>query len=136
MDGWMRTRMPRLVGGRGRGWGDCDEGSGTMAGAMLVMAVAVLMGAAAAGGAVLIDAAKARGTADTAAVSAAQSLLQGNAEPCTVAGVIARTQHATLEACAVEDEDVQVTIRLPTTVPIVGSVRGSARAGPVSCESS
>ena len=37
---------------------------------------------------------------------------------------------------AVEDEDVQVTIRLPTTVPIVGSVRGSARAGPVSCESS
>ena len=39
---------------RGRGWGDCDEGSGTVAGVMLILVVALLMGALAAGGAVLI----------------------------------------------------------------------------------
>ena len=39
---------------RGRGWGDCDEGSGTVAGVMLILVVALLMGALAAGGAMLI----------------------------------------------------------------------------------
>ena len=29
---------------RGRGWGDCDEGSGTVAGVMLILVVALLMG--------------------------------------------------------------------------------------------
>ena len=74
---------------RGRGWGDCDEGSGTVAGVMLILVVALLMGALAAGGAVLIAGAKARGVADTAAVSAARMLLEGGADPCAAARTIA-----------------------------------------------
>ena len=102
---------------RGRGWGDCDEGSGTVAGVMLILVVALLMGALAAGGAVLIAGAKARGVADTAAVSAARMLLEGGADPCAAARTIASAQDTQLESCTIEDEDVTVTIRSPRAFP-------------------
>lgn len=119
---------------RGRGWGDCDEGSGTLAGVMLILVVALLMGALAAGGAVLIAGAKARGVADTAAVSAARMLLEGGADPCAAARTIASAQDAQLESCAIEDEDVTVTIRSPTGVPVAAWVERRSRAGPQRCD--
>ena len=119
---------------RGHGWGDCDEGSGTVAGAMLVLVVALLMGAVAAGGAVVIAGAKARGVADTAAVSAAQALLDGHADPCGVARTVVALHDAELESCDMEGEDVEVSIRLPTGVPVAAWVVKRSRAGPVLCD--
>lgn len=119
-------------GGRGRG--GCDEGSGTLAGVALIAMTAVLAGVIASGGALLIAMAKARGVADVAAVSAAQTLMDGRDAPCDAADLVAAEQGADVESCTVEGEDVQVMIRLPTGVPIVSWVERESRSGPVRCD--
>ena len=119
---------------RGRGWGAFAAGEGPGARRPAVGGVAQGRGGFAAGGAVLIAGAKARGVADTAAVSAARMLLEGGADPCAAARTIASAQDAQLESCAIEDEDVTVTIRSPTGVPEAAWVARRSRAGPQRCD--
>lgn len=119
---------------RGCGRGRCDEGTGTMLGAMLILMIAILMSMAAIAGAILIASARARGIADIVAVSAARSLWEGAADPCDIAQTVAQLGNAGIGECVISGDDVQVSIRLPTGIPLAASVTQHAKAGPVLCE--
>ena len=88
-----------------------EEGSGTMAGAMLVMVVGIALAVAASVGSLMICQNRARSLAD--------HMAEAN-------GVV-------LGSCSVRDEDVLVTIKVETMVLVASSVERMARAGPVSC---
>lgn len=113
---------------------ECDEGSGTMAGVMLIMLVGVLLTAAASAGHLLVCQTRARSASDLAALSAAQSYWEGLAvNPCDVAGRVAARNAARLERCTVDADDVSVTMSVSTKVPVASRVSRSSRAGPVEC---
>ena len=84
-----------------------EEGSGTMAGAMLVMVVGIALAVAASVGNLMI------------CQNRAANMAEAN-------GVV-------LGSCSVRDEDVLVTIKVETMVLVASSVERMARAGPVSC---
>lgn len=111
-----------------------DEGSGTVLGAMMIIAAALLLGALAVAGRLFICQTQARGVADTAAVSAATALMNGDGSPCETARQVAVRNEARLDSCVVDGEDVEVRARLPTGVPLLGEVGARSRAGPVPCE--
>lgn len=111
-----------------------DEGSGTVLGAMMIIAAALLLGALAVAGRLFICQTQARGVADTAAVSAATALMNGDGSPCETARQVAVRNEARLDSCVVDGEDVEVRARLPTGVPLLGEVDARSRAGPVPCE--
>lgn len=46
---------------------------------------------------------------------------------------MAEANGVTLGSCSVRDEDVLVTIKVETMVPVASSVERMARAGPVNC---
>ena len=118
----------------GRAWRSGDCGSGTMAGAALVaLAGAVFMVSAVAGN-LFICTARARVTADLAAISGAHALLRGTGTPCPVAEAAAAANSGSLVSCTVDSEDVIVRIRMPTNVPFAPELYRAARAGPVDCE--
>ncbi len=70
--------------------------------------------------------------ADLAALSAAQAL-QNDGDACEVAARIAGNQHASVESCEVDDEEVTVVTAVPVELGSLGRplVRAKARAGPV-----
>lgn len=111
-----------------------DEGSGTVLGAMMIIAAALLLGALAVAGRLFICQTQVRGVADTAAVSAATALMNGDGSPCETARQVAVRNEARLDSCVVDGEDVEVRARLPTGVPLLGEVGARSRAGPVPCE--
>ena len=112
-----------------------EEGSGTMAGAMLVMAVGVMLAVTASVGNLMICQNKARSLADLIAFDAAYALWQADVEdPCALAGRLASANDVELSACEVQDEDVWLTITVRTMVPVAPQVERTARAGPVDCE--
>ena len=95
-----------------------EEGSGTMAGAMLVMVVGIALAVAASVGNLMICQNRARSLADLIAFDAAN---------------MAEAYGVVLGSCSVRDEDVLVTIKVETMVLVASSVERMARAGPVSC---
>ncbi|PJM78422.1 Rv3654c family TadE-like protein [Bifidobacterium scaligerum] len=111
-----------------------EEGSGTMAGAMLVMVVAVALAVTACAGNLLICQRKARSMADLIAFQSAYALWQAESDPCALAQDQADANNVRLTACSLNDEDVVVTVAVSTMVPFVPQVEQSSRAGPVSCE--
>lgn len=110
-----------------------ERGSGTVyAGAAI--GVVVALGA----GVVLVSKAhvarsRAEAAADLAALAAAQALVDASGDPCARAAGIARSNAATLTACAVEGETVVVRTEVPVSLGGLGIVKasGTARAGPV-----
>lgn len=110
-----------------------EEGSGTMAGVMLVMVVGVALTMIACVGNLILCHVRARSVVDLIAVDAAYALWQGRGDPCALANRLAATNHARLSACTIEEEDVLVTVTVRTQVPIAPSAQQSARAGPVEC---
>ena len=100
-----------------------EEGSGTMAGAMLVMGVGIALAVAASVGNLMICQNRARSLADLIAFDAA----------CALAANMAEANGVVLGSCSVRDEDVLVTIKVETMVLVASSVERMARAGPVSC---
>ena len=144
MRGRMRTRPG--MSGRPSSWCLCrrrikafwtasDTGSGTVMGVALIAVAALLMGAVAMGGNVMLCRARARSAADVIAVSAAVSLLDGADadEACLVAVETAEVNGAMLDSCIVDGEDVQVVAGMATQVPVVPRVTYESRAGPVDC---
>ncbi|MBT1177652.1 flp pilus-assembly TadE/G-like family protein [Bifidobacterium callimiconis] len=137
---WSRVRVAASSQGEagflkcGRG-GHCaaDEGSGTVVGVGLVLMVGVLLTAILALGNVLHCKTVAGTAADSAALAGATALYDSAGDPCTVAKRLAKKNRATLETCRTLDEDVIVTVRVKTRVPLVGDVHTSARAGPKNC---
>ncbi|WP_158214206.1 Rv3654c family TadE-like protein [Bifidobacterium vansinderenii] len=110
-----------------------DEGSGTVAGVGLILMVGVLLGAILALGNVLHCKTVAGTAADSAALAGATALYESAGDPCAVAKRLAKKNHATLETCRTLDEDVIVTVRVKTRIPLVADVRTAARAGPKDC---
>ncbi|WP_238548494.1 Rv3654c family TadE-like protein [Bifidobacterium biavatii] len=125
-----------------------DVGSGTVAGVMLILLVAVMLSVVAAAGNLLVCQARARSAADLAALSAAVALRDGADDSCGVASVVVSSfarefagsglgsdgVASRLDACAIDGEDVQVTVAVATQVPFAPHVERSSRAGPVACE--
>ncbi|MBB2955312.1 secretion/DNA translocation related TadE-like protein [Bifidobacterium commune] len=113
--------------------GDCDEGSGTINGVMLIAVAAVLISAIAAGGNVLLCISQARSAADQAAIAGAYSASDGDFDPCLKSRITASLNDAAVVSCTVVEEDVTVKAEVKTAVPFVPSVSRMARAGPVEC---
>ncbi|NMM98578.1 pilus assembly protein TadE [Bifidobacterium sp. DSM 109959] len=105
-----------------------------MAGAMLVMVVAVALAVAACAGNLLICQHKARSMADLIAFQSAYALWWAESDPCALAHDQADVNGVRLTACSLNDEDVLVTVAVSTMVPFVPQIEQSSRAGPVSCE--
>ena len=111
-----------------------ERGSGTVLvlgviGVLLALAVGVtaLIRAQAAAG-------RARLAADLAALGGATALnsITAPADPCAVAGGVARANGAVLSSCAVTGEDVVVEVGVRVQVLGVGrTATAAARAGPV-----
>lgn len=105
-----------------------------MAGAMLVMAVGIALAVAASVGNLMICQNRARSLADLIAFDAAYVLWHVDiGDPCALAANMAEANGVTLGSCSVRDEDVLVTIKVETMVPVASSVERMARAGPVNC---
>lgn len=111
-----------------------DTGSGTVMGVALMMLMAVSLAAVACVGNLLVCQANARSAADTAAVSAASALAEGDPDPCSIAYRILHANAARPGQCKVVDEDVSVDAVMSTAVPFIPVIARSSRAGPVMCE--
>lgn len=70
--------------------------------------------------------------ADLTALSAAQSLASGTADPCTTAHRIATTHQVRLTSCQATADTVTIQVAKQLTLPAVGSptLTAQARAGP------
>lgn len=110
-----------------------DEGSATVVGVALVVAAAVLVGALAATGNIVLRQSQARTAADVAALGAASALWRGDGTPCAVAAWLSDANAGNLERCDVDGDDISVSVHVPTDVPFVDYVTASARAGPRPC---
>ena len=104
-----------------------DEGSGTMACVMLIALAAALIATVASVGGALLCRSRARSAADATALSAAS-------DPCAVGRRAAAENDAQLESCAVEGDDIVVTVSVPLCLPFMSRVSQRSRAGPISCE--
>ena len=62
-----------------------DEGSGTISGVALIAVAAIMLGAAASAGNLLLCLHRAQNAADLASVAAANALYSGSSDPCSVA---------------------------------------------------
>lgn len=112
---------------------DSDEGSGTMSGVALIAIAAVMLGAVAMAGNLLLCVHRAQHTADMASVAAAESLRGGGADPCAVASRTASGNGARLQSCVIEHEDALVAVQVSTQVPFAPWVVRQSRAGPIAC---
>ncbi|MBW3093033.1 flp pilus-assembly TadE/G-like family protein [Bifidobacterium sp. 82T10] len=123
-----------------------DAGSGTVAGVMLILLVAVMLSVVAAAGNLLVCQTRARSAADLAALSAAVALRDGVDDPCGVASTVVFSfarefagsglgsgDAMRLDDCVIDGEDMQVIVAVATQVPFAPHVERSSRAGPVEC---
>ena len=134
----MRAYCSRLM--------QSDEGSGTMACVMLIALAAALIATVASVGGALLCRSRARSAADATALSAASAALVtasfhastywsgGASDPCAVGRRAAAENDAQLESCAVEGDDIVVTVSVPLRLPFMSRVSQRSRAGPISCE--
>lgn len=114
-------------------WQSRDRGSGTLAGAALIMLAATLLCVVTAAGHILHGKAVAGTAADAAALAAAVAVDIGRADPCAQAAAAAQAQGAQLLACVIDGLDVQVTASVDARMPAVGPIAVEARAGPQPC---
>lgn len=100
-----------------------QAGSTTVGAALLIAAVCALALTLLGTGGALVDRRRAQVAAELAAVAAAAAAQAGEADPCAVAGRIARANRARLTGCRRIGEDVAASAA-------VAGRAGSARAGP------
>lgn len=105
-----------------RPWRGDERGSTTVTGAFITALVLALTMAAIQAGAVLVEQRRAAVAADLAAVAGAVDAQRGGGG-CDAAARIATANGATIDGCAHDGEDVQVTV-------MRGKRTAVARAGP------
>lgn len=111
-----------------------EEGSGTMAGAMLVMTVGVVLAIVACVGNLMVCQSRACSLADLAAFSAAYAAWHEDSDdPCALAVDTVSASGATVSDCTVRGDDIWVTVEVETKVPLMFHVEHTSRAGPVEC---
>lgn len=81
-----------------------DEGSGTISGVALIAVAAIMLGAAASAGNLLLCLHRAQNAADLASVAAANALYSGSSDPCSVAERTISGNNATIGSCTIEGE--------------------------------
>jgi secretion/DNA translocation related TadE-like protein len=111
-----------------------DRGSATV---WLVAAIAVVIAATAtalAMGIATLSRHRAAAAADAVALRVALDVIQGPTVACRAGAALAALDGAAVERCAVDGADatVEVTVRLPGPLAVLGPAVGRARAGPVS----
>lgn len=111
-----------------------DEGSGTISGVALIAVAAIMLGAAASAGNLLLCLHRAQNAADLASVAAANALYSGSSDLCSVAERTISGNNATIGSCTIEGEDVLVEAQVGTQMPFVSHVGKQSRAGPIVCE--
>ena len=111
-----------------------DEGSGTISGVALIAVAAIMLGAAASAGNLLLCLHRAQNVADLASVAAANALYSGSSDPCSVAERTISGNNVTIGSCTIEGEDVLVEAQVGTQMPFVSHVGKQSRAGPIVCE--
>ena len=121
-----------------------DEGSGTISDVALIAVAAIMLGAAASAGNLLLCLHRAQNAADLASVAAghavdpflaaANALYSGSSDPCSVAERTISGNNATIGSCTIEGEDVLVEAQVGTQMPFVSHVGKQSRAGPIVCE--
>lgn len=112
-----------------------EEGSGTLLGAMLIMTTGIMLVVAASVGNLLVCRSQARSLADLVAFESASAWrLSLTQEPCSYAHTLADMNDVTVTQCDTVDEDVVLTLQVPTQVPLVPNVHGQSKAGPINCE--
>ena len=100
-----------------------DEGSGTISGVALIAVAAIMLGAAASAGNLLLCLHR-----------APNALYSGSSDPCSVAERTISGNNATIGSCTIEGEDVLVEAQVGTQMPFVSHVGKQSRAGPIVCE--
>lgn len=97
--------------------------------ALVLVSIAALVATL---GAVAVARHRAAAAADLAALSAARHVIEGQPRACEVATRIAGLQGALVVSCVLERQDVvvEVTVRPPGSLGLIGVGHGRARAGP------
>ncbi len=109
-----------------------DEGGATL----LVLFTAVLLFAAGTiatlWSAVSLATHKATAAADLTALSTAQAIQSGAADPCAVARDIATTNQATLTNCTLTEDTATIKVAIPLNLGVLGTptLTSTSRAGP------
>jgi secretion/DNA translocation related TadE-like protein len=109
-----------------------ERGAGTL---LAVWVAMVLMVAGMVGvlwATVSVAAHRVAAAADLTALSAAQAVQSGDADPCSSAQRIATKLRVTLKTCAIDGETAAVEVALPVRLGSLGSptLTSEARAGP------
>lgn len=110
-----------------------DCGSGSMAGVVLILCIALSLTVLVAVGNGLICMNRARNTADAAALAAASAWNRGRSEPCLEAARIVASNGAQLLRCDMDGEDAWVDVAVRTMVAFIPPIEGRSRAGPEMC---
>lgn len=128
MSGGRPARRSRRAG---------DSGSAGLLALWAALVVLSVAGAGALYGGAVASRHRATAAADLAALAAASSAARGSAQPCDAAGRVAGAQRARLESCHLAGDGsvlVEVTVRVPGLVGLLGArlgpARARARAGP------
>lgn len=118
---------------RRRLWTD-DDGSATVAGALAIAGLAVLLLVVIYLGAAVLARHRAQNAADLAALAGAIAALHGADNPCARARVLASVQEGapSLQRCAVDGQDVLVVVTVRVRLGSLGvrEATAQARAGP------
>lgn len=132
---WSICRCPRGVVVVRRRWSrHRDRGSATVWVLSCCTVILALVAATLAVGAAVVARHRAWAVADLAALAAAQSLVEGAAQPCRPAARVAAAQGGRLVGCAVVGDVVEVIaeVSVARTGPLsaLSPARARARAGP------
>ena len=123
----MRAYCSRLM--------QSDEGSGTMACVMLIaLAAALIATVASVGGALLCRSTCAERCRCHGIVGGVGVLVWWRIRSVCRRRRAAAENDAQLESCAVEGDDIVVTVSVPLRLPFMSRVSQRSRAGPISCE--
>lgn len=131
--GWPAHRVGHRVGRAAcRGGPASEGGAAAVVGTVLLAALVAVTLAAMMLGRVLVDHRRAAVGADLAALAGAAAV-QRAADGCAAARATAARNGTVLDRCAVEGEEVRVSVRLasPSLPGRVVVLRATARAGPV-----
>jgi secretion/DNA translocation related TadE-like protein len=109
-----------------------ERGAGTLLAVWLSMVLMVAGMVGVLWATVSVAAHRVAAAADLTALSAAQAVQSGDADPCNSARRIATKLQVTLKTCAIDGETAAVEVALPVRLGSLGSptLTSKARAGP------
>ncbi|MCH4160052.1 MAG: flp pilus-assembly TadE/G-like family protein [Bifidobacterium sp.] len=111
-----------------------DDGSGSMAGALLILCIAVALTLLAVVGNALVCLSQARSAADMAALAVAAAYRSGEIDPCAAGFESAQMVGVHVLECQIDGEDAVVDVSKSTMLEFLPYVQQRSRAGPEDCD--